>query len=337
MKQKVDFAERYHGKDAHSPGIKSSARAALTESLTKKLLELDTVQSRGLEKIRAQRKILVLEIQGHLTRVEKIPIIKDESPPASQQIMASRVEQKICENEDRENCLQPEGTLYETETEVVAVVTAPNMKLADFGIEVERDVLVVSGDCHSLTAKGVRFEQRSSNSGPFKVRFQVPSTADPDSGSATYNAPYLRIKFKKIKTRHRRLPQKKPLTSTYCYPSQLSARRSSVTRSALSHRNVPSHSTSRSLYRSSSSNAQSHSTSRRLHPSSTPNISAWTGSYNPPRRLSAVPNLRNTAGSYYTRSTPSSSRYQSTLPSSTLPSRYSSSRAARPYSRSRYL
>lgn len=94
---------------------------------------------------------------------------------------------------------EPEMDVYETEKEIVAEISLPDMEEKDVKVSVEDGVLRVVGEKEEKDEeKGKNYWRREIRKGSFERAVALPSEVDEDKTEATYEKGVLKITMPKV-------------------------------------------------------------------------------------------------------------------------------------------
>ena len=94
---------------------------------------------------------------------------------------------------------QPAVDIYETPTEVVALVELAGVPEESIDLVVERDTLTLRGERKDLAQQTERrFSCIEIPFGPFQRTMQLPAAVNPNGASATYRAGFLTVVIPKL-------------------------------------------------------------------------------------------------------------------------------------------
>jgi len=98
------------------------------------------------------------------------------------------------ESAQRRRTYCPAVDIYQTETEVVLVADLPGVTREDLSVEVEQNVLTISGRVRSRESLGEE-RLREFEDGDFYRAFTLTDEADPDGIEATFSAGVLTLRI----------------------------------------------------------------------------------------------------------------------------------------------
>ena len=102
---------------------------------------------------------------------------------------------------------EPDMDVYETEKEVVAEVSIPNINPEDVKVFVEDGILKVSGEFEEMEEKGEKgksYWQKEIRKGSFQRGVRLPTEVDESKTEATYENGVLTVTLPKIKLERKR-------------------------------------------------------------------------------------------------------------------------------------
>ena len=92
----------------------------------------------------------------------------------------------------------PPVDIYEDEHKIMLKIEAPGMKESEFDVQVENNVLTVRGERRfEKDEKEENFHRIERRYGSFQRSFTLPSTVNPDTVKAAYDAGILKIQLEK--------------------------------------------------------------------------------------------------------------------------------------------
>ena len=100
------------------------------------------------------------------------------------------------------SAVRPPVDVYQTDSEVVAVIEAPGMRNQDLRLELGPDYLTVAGEKQGIScARDGVFSQLEIACGPFSRRIELPAPVDPEGIRLSYQDGYIEIRLPRAQRR----------------------------------------------------------------------------------------------------------------------------------------
>ncbi|MCX2742962.1 Hsp20/alpha crystallin family protein [Mangrovivirga sp. M17] len=100
--------------------------------------------------------------------------------------------------DSKPNSFSPRTDIYETEKDFIMELSVPGMEKKDFKIDLDDDVLLISGERKREDKEGVKYHRNEQLFGSFEKSFKMTEVINKENIKASYDAGILRITLPKI-------------------------------------------------------------------------------------------------------------------------------------------
>ncbi|NMM48755.1 Hsp20/alpha crystallin family protein [Marinigracilibium pacificum] len=100
--------------------------------------------------------------------------------------------------DSKPDSFSPRTDIYETEQKFVMELSVPGMKKEDFKIDIDNDVLIISGERKLEELEGVKYHRRETLSGSFKKSYKITDLIDVENITAGYENGILSVSLPKV-------------------------------------------------------------------------------------------------------------------------------------------